>query len=139
MYVLRTFLLRDHTTFILQLLSPIMRPFKNSLLIITFDLNEQFFFKGHRRRLSNGKPTSKLELTMERWKATLKQFFEEDNTSQKTVASYTFLKRVSALDAHWRRQVRILTAVLSYFKVYLRGMSAAQAIWRPKDRVFNKQ
>jgi hypothetical protein len=89
--------------------------------------------------VSNGNPTSKLELTMKWWKATLKQFFEEDNTRQKTAASYTFLKRVSTLDAHWRRQVRIQTAVLSYFKVYLRGLSVAQTIWRPTDRVFNKQ
>jgi hypothetical protein len=54
-------------------------------------------------------------------------------------SSYAFLKRVSILDAQWRRQVRILTAVLSYFKVYLRGLSAAQTTWRLKDRVFNKQ
>jgi hypothetical protein len=109
----------------LNYLAQLWDPFKNSLLIITFDLNEQFFLS-HRCRVLNGKLTSKLELTMKWWKATLKQFFEEHNTRQKTVASYTFLKRVSTLDAHRRRQVRILTAVLSYFMVHLRGLSAAQ-------------
>jgi len=30
------------------------------------------------KRVSNGKPSSKPELTMKWWKATFKQFFEED-------------------------------------------------------------
>jgi len=69
----------------------------------------------------------------------IKAVFRGRQHETKTVASYTFLKRLSTLDAHWRRKVRILTATLPYFKVYLRGLSAAQTIWRPKDRVFNKK
>jgi len=69
----------------------------------------------------------------------IKAVFRGKQYKKKTIAYYTFLKRLSTLDAHWRRQVRILTAVLSYFKVYLGGLSAAQTIWRPKYRVFNKK
>jgi hypothetical protein len=51
--------------------------------------------------------------------------------------SVLHISQVSTFDAHWRRQVRILTAVLFYFKIYLREMSAAQIVWRLKESVFN--